>query len=240
MFAVIRAELVVPYHLTMRILIVEDDAETALQVCQGLRDAGHNVVHAPDGELGLKSASEGTFDALIVDRLLPGIDGLSLVRYLRKSDNDVPVLFLTALTGVDERVTGLEGGADDYLAKPFAFVELLARVQAIVRRRVNATPATQLRVGNLELDRLKRRVQRGTRVIDLQSLEFALLECLMLHAGEVVTRTMLLKEVWGYDFDPQTNVIDVHVSRLRAKLDEGDNTSLLHTVRGAGYVLREG
>ena len=222
----------------MHVLIIEDDHETSAQVRQGLRDAGHDVEQAFDGETGLALASEGRFDALIVDRMLPGLDGLALVKSLRQSGHDAPVVFLTALSGVDERVTGLEGGGDDYLAKPFAFVELLARLQAIVRRRNTAAPATLLRVGDLELDRLKRGVQRAGREVILQSLEFTLLECLMLHAGEVVTRTMLLKEVWGYDFDPQTNVVDVHVSRLRTKLDEGGAVPLLHTVRGAGYTLR--
>lgn len=222
----------------MRVLIIEDDHETSTQVWQGLRDAGHEVEQAFDGKRGLALASEGSFDALIVDRMLPGVDGLTLVKSLRKSGRDVPVVFLTALGGVDDRVTGLEGGGDDYLAKPFAFVELLARLQAIVRRRNTPASATLLRVGDLELDRLERSVRRAGREITLQSLEFTLLECLMLHAGEVVTRTMLLKEVWGYGFDPQTNVVDVHVSRLRTKLDEGGATPLVHTVRGAGYTLR--
>lgn len=224
--------------LIMRVLIIEDDHETAAQLWQGLRDVGHEADHANNGEQGLAMALNGKFDALVVDRMLPGIDGLSLVKTLRQSGNDIPVLFLTALSGVDDRVTGFESGGDDYLAKPFAFVELLARLQAIVRRRTKDAPPTRLEVDDLELDRLKRRVQRAGREISLQSLEFSLLECLMLHAGEVVTRTMLLKEVWGYDFDPQTNVVDVHVSRLRMKLDEGGHPSLLHTVRGAGYILR--
>ena len=224
----------------MRVLIVEDDPETAAQVQQGLRDEGHDVEHAGDGDQGLEMASRGSFDVLVVDRMLPGLDGLSLVKSLRRSGQAVPVLFLTALSGVDERVSGLDGGADDYLTKPFAFIELMARLQAIVRRRDTESPLTRLRVDDLELDRLKRRVERAGREIDLQSLEFALLECLMLHAGEVVTRTMLLKEVWGYDFDPQTNVVDVHVSRLRTKLDGAGATPLLHTIRGSGYILRAG
>lgn len=224
----------------MRVLIIEDDPETSTLICLGLRDAGHDVEQAFDGEYGLTLASGSNFDALVVDRMLPGLDGLTLVKSLRESGHDVPVVFLTALSGVDDRVTGLDGGGDDYLAKPFAFVELLARLQAIVRRRETTANATVLRVGDLELDRLRRRVHRAGREITLQSREFILLEYLMLHAGEVVTRTMLLKEVWGYDFDPQTNVVDVHVSRLRTKLDEGAATPLLHTVRGAGYTLHAG
>jgi two-component system OmpR family response regulator len=222
----------------MRILLVEDDTETADYVTQGLREAGHAITVARDGREGLFQASGQEWDLMVVDRMLPGLDGLALVKSLRQSGRDVPVVFLTALGGVEDRVTGLEGGGDDYLAKPFAFVELLARLQAIVRRRNTSEPATLLRVSDLELDRLKRIVRRAGREIILQSLEFTLLECLMLHAGEVITRTMLLKDVWGYDFDPQTNVVDVHVSRLRTKLDAGGATPLVHTVRGAGYTLR--
>jgi two-component system OmpR family response regulator len=222
----------------MHLLIIEDDQETAAQLLSSLRDSGHEAEHAADGRAGLERARTARYDALIVDRMLPGLDGLSLVRELRASGDTVPVLFLTALGELDERVTGLEGGGDDYLAKPFAFTELLARLQAIVRRR-GAPEATLLKVADLELDRLAREVRRAGRPVPLQAREFRLLECLMLHAGQVVTRAMLLKEVWGYHFDPQTNVVDVHMSRLRTKLDEGCAVPLLHTVRGAGYSLRD-
>lgn len=221
----------------MRVLIIEDDQEAAEQLLTGLRDSGHEAEHAADGVTGLARARAGSFDALVVDRMLPGLDGLSLVRTFRAQGGQVPALFLTALGEVDERVAGLEGGGDDYLAKPFALPELLARLQAIVRRRAPAQNV--LKVGDLELDRLARQVRRAGRPVALQAREFSLLECLMLHAGEVVTRAMLLKEVWGYRFDPQTNVVDVHVSRLRAHIDAEGGTPLLHTVRRAGYCLRE-
>jgi two-component system OmpR family response regulator len=223
----------------MRVLIIEDDADTAMQLKSALEDSGHQAEHAADGTAGLRRARKESYDALIVDRMLPGMDGLSLVRALREDGRDVPVLFLSALGQVDERVVGLEGGGDDYLVKPFAFTELLARLQAIVRRREAQTTDTRLRVADLELDRLKREVHRGGRAVPLQAREFRLLECLMLHAGQVVTRAMLLQEVWGYHFDPQTNVVDVHVSRLRARIDGDAQTPLLHTVRGTGYCLRE-
>lgn len=223
----------------MRVLIIEDDADTAMQLKSALEDSGHQAEHAADGTAGLRRARKESYDALIVDRMLPGMDGLSLVRALREDGRDVPVLFLSALGQVDERVVGLEGGGDDYLVKPFAFTELLARLQAIVRRREAQTADTRLRVADLELDRLKREVHRGGRAVPLQAREFRLLECLMLHAGQVVTRAMLLQEVWGYHFDPQTNVVDVHVSRLRARIDGDAQTPLLHTVRGTGYCLRE-
>ena len=223
----------------MRVLIIEDDADTATQLVSALEDSGHKAEHAADGVAGLQCARDGDYDALIVDRMLPGMDGLSLVRTLRAEGRDVPALFLSALGQVDERVTGLEGGGDDYLAKPFAFTELLARLQAIVRRREAQPSVTRLSVADLEIDRLKREVRRGGEAVPLQAREFLLLECLMLHAGQVVTRAMLLKEVWGYDFDPQTNVVDVHMSRLRARIDGDARTPLLHTVRGTGYCLRE-
>jgi|SRR5215469_17328860 len=221
----------------MRVLVIEDDQETATQLVAGLKDSGHEVEHAADGLAGLARARAGAFDALIVDRMLPGLDGLSLLRQLRQGGAAVPALFLTALGDVDQRVAGLDGGADDYLAKPFSFSELLARLQAIVRRRAPAE--SLLKVADLELDRLAREVRRAGKPVTLQAREFRLLECLMLHAGEVVTRAMLLQEVWGYRFDPQTNVVDVHVSRLRARIDGEGRAPLLHTVRGAGYCLRE-
>ena len=223
----------------MRVLIIEDDAETASQLSSAMQGAGHRAEHAADGEAGLAQARAGGHDALIVDRMLPKLDGLSLVRTLRAEGNRVPVLFLTALDQVDERVSGLEGGGDDYLVKPFAFSELLARLQALQRRRAAPAAETRLKVADLELDRLKREVRRSGKPVTLQAREFRMLEFLMLHAGEVVTRAMLLQEVWGYHFDPQTNVVDVHVSRLRSRIDGDDRTPLLHTVRGTGYCLRE-
>jgi two-component system OmpR family response regulator len=183
-------------------------------------------------------ATSGNYDALIVDRMLPGTEGLTLVAALRAAEIHTPVLILSALSGVDDRVKGLRAGGDDYLVKPFAFAELLARVEALLRRRTGTQATTRLRVGDLEMDLLARTVQRGNQPIDLLPREFRLLEFLMRHAGQVVTRTMLLENVWDYHFDPQTNVIDVHVSRLRQKIDKGFSRPLLHTVRGAGYCLR--
>lgn len=223
----------------MHILIIEDDAETAAYLATGLHESGHEAEHAATGPEGLERAQSSDYDALIVDRMLPGLDGLSLVRRLREAGNATPVLFLTALAEVDDRVIGLQSGGDDYLAKPFAFAELLARLEVIARRRGQQAPEMTLRVADLEMDRLERSVTRGGRLIRLQVREFRLLEYLMLHAGQVITRTMLLEQVWGYHFDPQTNVIDVHVSRLRSKLDVDSAKPLLHTVRGVGYCLRE-
>lgn len=196
-------------------------------------------MHAADGSTGMELAQNQDFDALIVDRMLPQLDGLSLLGRIRAAGNNTPALFLSALGEVDDRVAGLQAGADDYLAKPFAFSELLARIDAIVRRRNLQDTETRLRIADLELDRLERTVTRSGQVINLQAREFRLLEYLMQHAGQVVTRAMLLEQVWGYHFDPQTNVIDVHISRLRAKLEHGFESSLLHTIRGAGYCLRE-
>jgi two-component system OmpR family response regulator len=223
----------------MHILIIEDDAETAEYLVRGLQESGHVTEHAADGNAGLERARQHRYDVWIIDRMLPGLDGLSLLSQLRADCNTTPALFLTALADVDDRVSGLQSGADDYLAKPFAFTELLARLDAIVRRRNATATDTLLRVGDLELDRLQRRVTRAGRNISLQAREFRLLEYLMQHAGQVVTRTMLLEQVWGYHFDPQTNVIDVHISRLRAKLEHDFEHPLLHTIRGAGYSLRE-
>jgi two-component system, OmpR family, response regulator len=224
---------------SMHILIIEDDAETADYLARGLQESGHVTEHAADGDAGLRFARQQHYDALIVDRMLPGLDGLRLLAQLRAAGNTTPALFLTALADVDDRVAGLQTGADDYLAKPFAFTELLARLEAIVRRRNAPATDTRLQVGDLEMDRLQRRVTRAGRNINLQAREFRLLEYLMQHAGQVVTRTMLLEQVWGYHFDPQTNVIDVHISRLRAKLEHDSENPLLHTIRGAGYCLRE-
>ena len=223
----------------MRILVVEDDKDVAGFVLKGLREAGHTVEHADNGRDGLFLAASENFDAIILDRMLPGgIDGLRLLETLRGQDNATPVLFLSALGQVDDRVKGLKAGGDDYLTKPFAFAELLARVEALTRRGKSDGPATRLQVGDLEMDLLSRSVRRGAQKIDLQPREFRLLEYLMRHAGQVVTRTMLLEGVWDYHFDPQTNVIDVHISRLRQKIDKPFETSLLHTVRNAGYMLR--
>ncbi len=223
----------------MRILVVEDDKDVAGFVVKGLREAGHTIEHVDNGRDGLFLAASENFDAIILDRMLPGgIDGLRLLETLRAQDNATPVMFLSALGQVDDRVKGLKSGGDDYMTKPFAFAELLARVEALARRGKGEGPATRLTVGNLEMDLLSRGVKRAGQKIDLQPREFRLLEYLMRHAGQVVTRTMLLEGVWDYHFDPQTNVIDVHVSRLRQKIDKPFDTTLLHTVRNAGYMLR--
>jgi two-component system OmpR family response regulator len=221
----------------MRILIVEDDAEAGAVMLRGLGEAGHQVIHAVDGALGLAAAGGGGFDVLVVDRMLPSLDGLALVEALRRQGDQTPVLFLSALGEIEDRVTGLRAGGDDYLVKPYAFAELIARVEALARRRETGSVQTMLRVGDLEMDLIGRTVRREGREIDLQPREFQLLEFLMRHAGQSVTRTMLLEKVWEYHFDPQTNVIDVHVSRLRAKLDKGFDRPMLLTVRGAGYRL---
>ena len=223
----------------MRILVVEDDKDVAAYIVKGLKEAGHLPEHADNGRDGLFMAASESFDAIILDRMLPGgIDGLRLLETLRAQDNATPVLFLSALAQVDERVRGLKAGGDDYLTKPFAFAELLARVEALTRRGRGDAPQTRLAVGDLEMELLSRSVKRAGQRIDLQPREFRLLEFMMRHAGQVVTRTMLLEGVWDYHFDPQTNVIDVHVSRLRQKVDKPFATPLLHTVRNAGYILR--
>ncbi len=223
----------------MRILLIEDDREAAAYLSKALREAGHVADHAADGDTGAAMAADGGYDVLVVDRMLPKRDGLSIVEELRKRGDQTPALFLSALGQVDDRVAGLRAGGDDYLAKPYAFSELLARVEALGRRQKPGTAETMYRVGDLELDRLGHTVTRAEQVIPLQPREFRLLEYLMKHAGQVVTRTMLLENVWDYHFDPQTNVIDVHVSRLRAKIDKGFGEPLLHTVRGAGYMIRD-
>jgi two-component system OmpR family response regulator len=221
----------------MRILVVEDDREAAEAMRRGLAEAGHDCRCAPDGETGLADARQGGFDILIVYRMLPKLDGLSMVEALRREGDQTPVLFLSALGEVNDRVAGLKAGGDDYLVKPYAFSELAARVEALSRRRETGSVQTLLRVGDLEMDLIGRTVHRQGREIDLQPREFQLLEFLMRHAGQSVTRTMLLEKVWDYHFDPQTNVIDVHVSRLRAKIDKGFDRPMLQTVRGAGYRL---
>ncbi len=222
----------------MNILLVEDDAETADYLVQGLSDEGHAVSVAANGRDGLFRATGQDWDLLIVDRMLPGLDGLALVRTLRVGGIETPVLFLTTMGGVGDRVTGLRAGGDDYIVKPFALAELAARVEALGRRPHHTPAETVLRVADLEMDLLARTVRRAGRPIELQRREFQLLEYLMRHAGQVVTRTMLLEHVWDFHFDPRTNVVESHVSRLRGKLDQGGAPELIHTVRGAGYCIR--
>jgi two-component system, OmpR family, response regulator len=224
----------------MRILIIEDDRAAAGYLAKAFREVGHVADVAHDGQDGLALAQEGQHDVLIVDRMLPQRDGLSVISALRTKGIETPALILSALGQVDDRVKGLRAGGDDYLAKPYAFSELLARVEVLARRRAGRSEETVYKTGDLELDRLSHRVSRGEVEIVLQPREFRLLEYLMKHAGQVVTRTMLLENVWDYHFDPQTNVIDVHISRLRSKIDKGFARPLLHTVRGAGYMVRDG
>jgi two-component system, OmpR family, response regulator len=227
------------YGSGMRILLIEDDREAAAYLSKALREAGHVVDQAEDGEVGASMASEGGFDVLVVDRMLPKMDGLKIIEELRSRDDHTPALILSALGQVDDRVAGLRSGGDDYLPKPYAFSELLARVEALARRQKPGAAETTYTVGDLVLDRLAHSVSRAGQAVVLQPREFRLLEYLMKHAGQVVTRTMLLENVWDYHFDPQTNVIDVHISRLRAKIDKGFDEPLLHTVRGAGYMIRD-
>ncbi|MFT6657641.1 winged helix-turn-helix domain-containing protein [Maritalea sp.] len=222
----------------MKILLIEDDREAANYLMQAMDEAGHVTHHAADGETGYAMASSMDYDILIVDRMLPRRDGLSIIESLRAENDDTPALILSALGEVDDRVTGLRAGGDDYLTKPYAFSELLARVEVLARRSSPAEASTAYQVGDLCLDRLSRAVEREGEKITLQPREFRLLEYLMKHAGQVVTRTMLLENVWDYHFDPQTNVIDVHMSRLRTKIDKGRKTQVLHTIRGAGYMIR--
>ena len=222
----------------MHILVIEDDADTADYLVKGLTESGYVVDRAADGRDGLFMALEHEYDAMIVDRMLPGLDGLSIVQTLRAREKRTPVLILSALAQVDDRVKGLRAGGDDYLTKPYAFAELLARLEALLRRGRSEDAVQRLKVADLEMDLLSRSVKRAGKAIELQPREFKLLEYLMRHAGQVVTRTMLLEGVWDYHFDPQTNVIDVHVSRLRQKVDKPFPTPLIHTVRNAGYMLR--
>ena len=224
----------------MRVLLIEDDREAAGFLCKALRESGHAAEHAADGETGLAVASEARFDVLIIDRMLPKREGLSVIETLRKAGDKTPVLILSALSEVDDRVKGLKAGGDDYLTKPYSYSELLARIEALLRRASPGEAAvTSYTVGDLVLDRLSHRVMRAGEAIVLQPREFRLLEYLMKHAGQVVTRTMLLEHVWDYHFDPQTNVIDVHISRLRGKIDKSFAQPLLHTVRGAGYMISD-
>lgn len=223
----------------MRILIIEDDREAAAYLAKALKEAGHVADHAADGDDGYAMAASSDYDVLVVDRMLPRRDGLSVISSLRAEGNHTPALILSALGQVDDRVTGLRAGGDDYLPKPYAFSELLARVEALVRRPKQAGLETSYSVGDLTLDRLSHTVRRADKEIVLQPREFRLLEYLMQNAGQVVTRTMLLENVWDYHFDPQTNVIDVHISRLRSKIDKDFDRPLLHTIRGAGYSIRD-
>jgi two-component system OmpR family response regulator len=225
----------------VHLLLIEDDHEAAQFLLKGLRESGYTVDHAADGRDGLFRATEGQFDLIITDRMLPHMDGLALVKFLREQGVRAPVLVLSALGTVDDRVLGLKAGGDDYLTKPFAFSELLARIEALLRRSATSSiaPQTRLRVADLDMDLLSRRVTRAGREVELTAREFKLLEFLLRHAGQVVTRTMLLEGVWDLQFDPQTNLIDVHMSRLRQAVDRGFTRPLIHTVRGAGYVVRD-
>ncbi|GJL82728.1 MAG: DNA-binding response regulator [marine bacterium B5-7] len=219
-------------------MIVEDDRETAEHIKRGLEECGYVADHADNGIDGLNMAMDGSYNVIIVDRMLPGLEGLELIRRLREHEDLTPVLILSALGDVDDRVQGLRAGGDDYLTKPFAFVELLARVEALSRRKDQDSTITELELDDLYLNRLTREVRRGGQKINLQPREYRLLEYLMRNSGQVVTRTMLLENVWDYHFDPQTNIIDVHISRLRGKIDKGFDKPLLQTVRGAGYMLK--
>lgn len=224
----------------MRILLLEDDANTAAYVSKGLEEEGHTVDHLADGRDAVAQAVGETYDVVILDRMLPGLDGLAIIKEIRSAGRRVPVLFLTALGGVDDRVDGLDAGGDDYLVKPFAFSELLARVNALARRPHTIGEETRLKVGDLEIDLVSRKVTRGGDTIDLQPREFRLLEVLMRNRGRVVTRTMLLERVWSFHFDPKTSVVETHISRLRAKIDKPYETELIHTIRGCGYTVNDG
>jgi len=223
----------------MRLLLIEDDLQAAEYLVKGLRESGYSVEHSPDGRDGLDKASRGPYDVIVADRQLPYLDGLAIITALRERSDRTPVLILSALGTVDDRVHGLKAGGDDYLTKPFAFAELLARIEALNRRGAAASETTRLKIADLELDLLARRVTRAARNIELTTKEFQLLEYLVRHAGQTVTRTMLLEGVWNLHFDPQTNITDVHMSRLRNAIDKGFPKPLIHTVRGAGYVLKE-
>ena len=222
----------------MKILLIEDDLKTAAYIANGLKENGHTVDHATNGRDGLFLSASEPYDVMIIDRMLPGLDGLSIVKTIRGSGITAPILFLTTMGGINDRVEGLEAGGDDYLVKPFAFSELVARLNALARRPRAVVETTTLCVADLQMDLLKRTVTRAKRRIDLQPQEFKLLEYLLRHTGRVVTRTMLLENVWEFHFDPQTNVVETHISRLRGKIDRGFDTELIHTVRGSGYCLR--
>jgi two-component system OmpR family response regulator len=222
----------------MKILLVEDDEEITAHVSLALTTAGHEVETASDGEVGLLQASSGSYAAIILDRMLPKLDGISLMQNLRAQSDETPILLLTTMAGIDDRVAGLEAGADDYLVKPFAFAELLARVNALGRRAEIAGRAGKLMVADLEMDLIARTVHRGGQPIELQAQEFRLLEYLLRNAGRTVTRAMLLENVWKLNFDPRTNIVETHMSRLRAKISRNQAVELIHTIRGTGYVLR--
>ena len=223
----------------MKLLLVEDDREAADYLKRALEEAGHAVDHAAEGRAGLLMAAGSAYDVVVLDRMLPEMDGLSILRTLRAARVRTPVLLLTAMQGINDRVEGLDAGADDYLVKPFAFVELLARVNALARRPPSQEVVTVLQVGDLKMDLLKRQVTRASMRVDLQPREFQLLEYLMRNAGRVVTRTMLLEGIWNFNFEPQTNLVETHMSRLRAKVDRGHPCELIHTGRGSGYMLHE-
>jgi len=223
----------------VKLLVIEDDPVASSYLCKALKESGHTADAVEDGMQGLQRATSEPYDVLIIDRMLPSLDGLTVIETLRKSGNETPVLIVSALGEIDERVRGLRSGGDDYLVKPFAFAELLARVEVLAQRITGTFKPTRLVVADLELDLLSRTVKRAGQPIELQPREFQLLEYLMRHSGQVVTRTMLLEGVWDYHFDPQTNVIDVHISRLRQKIDKGFEKSLIRTIRGAGYSIRE-
>ena len=222
----------------MKLLLIEDDKRMAEFIQRGLKEHGHVVDVAENGKDGLFLAADGKYDAAVIDRMLPGLDGLSIVKMLRATGNHTPALFLTTMSGIDDRVEGLEAGADDYLVKPFAFAELLARLGALTRRPPVNEVQTELQVGDLKMELLTRHVTRAGQTLDLQPQEFKLLEYFMRSEGRVVTRTMLLENIWDFHFDPQTSVVETHISRLRAKIDKGFKTELLRTLRGAGYCLR--
>ncbi|MFM7084346.1 MAG: winged helix-turn-helix domain-containing protein [Hyphomicrobium sp.] len=223
----------------MKLLLIEDDPTTASYIVRGLEEEGHTVDHLLDGQEGLSQAMTQDYDVIIIDRMLPGTDGLTIVKTLRRSERKVPVLFLTSLGGINDRVEGLEAGGDDYLCKPFAFSELLARIHALSRRPSIKSEETLLKVGDLQIDLISRRVMRGEKEIELQPREFRLLEVLMRNKGRVVTKTMLLERVWSFHFDPRTSVVETHISRLRSKIDRPFQVELIHTVRGSGYSVYE-
>ena len=225
----------------MRILVIEDDKDVSAYISKGMREAGHTIDTADNGKDGLFLATTEDYDVMIVDRMLPEVDGLTIIKTIRGAGNTTPALILSALGEVDDRVKGLRSGGDDYMVKPFAFAELLARIEVLSRRQDNGTDGenTVLSAGDLDLNLLSRKVTREGKEIDLQSREFQLLEYMLRHKGQVVTRTMLLEHVWDYHFDPQTNVIDVHISRLRSKIDKGFDSKIIRTVRGAGYIIEE-
>ena len=223
----------------MKVLLIEDDSSVSDFIVKGLNEQQHVVDHAADGKQGLFLATTENYDVMIIDRMLPGVDGMTIIRTLRASDIQTPVLILSAMADVVQRVEGLQQGADDYLVKPFAFTELLARIEVLCKRRQQVnTEASRLQVGDLEMDLISHQVKRDNQIIELLATEFRLLEYLMRHAGQVVSRTMVLEHVWDYHFDPQTNVIDVHMSRLRKKIDKNHKYPLIHTIRGTGYVLK--